>query len=121
MFKGFILSESLNNPTILNDFRKIYVKVEDHPESKNARFWHLFKIEIDEKDIEKVAQKTSKELKYGWYAHFWNGKFVYISFVNNVFKIPQEKKWSSKEFQKVKEYGAKNGVEEGYLDFWIEE
>ncbi|MBU4246129.1 MAG: hypothetical protein ABIF85_01620 [Nanoarchaeota archaeon] len=121
MFKGFILSESLNTPTLLNEFRKIYVKVEDRPESKNARFWHLFKIETDDKNIEEVAKKISKELKYGRYAHFWNGKFVYVSFVNKVFKIPQEKKWSSKEFQEVKEYGAKNGVGEEYLDFWIED
>jgi hypothetical protein len=121
MFKGFVLSESLNNPSILNDFKKIYVKIEEHPESKDARFWHLFKLEINDNDIEKVAQKFAKEMKYGWYAHFWNGKIVYISFTNKVFKILQEKEWKSEEFQKVKEYGAKNGVEEEYLDFLIED
>jgi len=120
MFKGFVLSESLNKPTILNDFKKIYVKVENHPESKEARFWHLFKIEIDE-EIEKVAERLAKEIKYGWYAHFWNGKVVYIVFANKVFKIPQEKEWKSKEFQKVKEYSTKNGIAAEYLDFWIED
>ena len=121
VFKGFILSESLNNPEILDKFKKIYVKTEEHPESEEAKVWHLFKIEIDDKDITKVAKQFSKLLKDKWYAHFWNGKVVYVIFPNKVFMIPQEKKWSSNEFQKVKEYGMKIGIEEQYLDFWIED
>ena len=121
MFKGFILSESLNNPVILNDFRKIYVKIEVHPESKDAHFWALFKVEIDDKDIKKVVEKVSQEMKIGWYAHFWNGITVYITFTNKIFIIPQEKKWQSKEYQEVKEYGVKNGVGAKYLDFLIED
>ena len=48
MFKGFVLSESLDNPTLLNEFRKIYVRVEQHPESPEMPFWHLFKIEVED-------------------------------------------------------------------------
>ncbi len=121
MFKGFVLSESLNDPTVLNNFKKIYVKIEEHTDPKYAHFWHLFKIEVDSKNIEKITEKFANKLKYGWYAHFWDEKAVYISFTNKVFKIPREKEWKSKEFQKVKEWGIKNGVDEKYLDFWIED
>lgn len=114
MFHGFVLSESLQNPAILNKFKKIYVRIEEHPESK-IHFWHLFKVEVDDKEIEKTAAIFSKETKHGWFAHFWNSKIVYICFRNKIFKILQETEWSSKEFQKVKEYGIKNGIEERYL------
>lgn len=122
MFKGFVLSESLKDPLILNDYKKIYVTVEHHPESNEFPFWHLFKIEVEGKDIEQVAKRFSKELKErGWYAHFWNDNIVYICFPNKIFKIRREEKWSSKEYEEVKRYAIKIGIEERYLDFWIEE
>lgn len=120
MFKGFILSESLKNPTILNVLKKIYVKVEKHTES-DIPFWHLFKIEIQEEKIESITKIISSEMKESWYAHFWNGQIVYIVFSNKVFEIPQERKWLSPRFQEAKQYGIEHGVEERYLDFWIEE
>lgn len=121
MFRGFVLSESLKNPVVLNEFRTTFRRVERHPESKEFPFWHLFKIEFDDQNIEKSMERISRELKHGWYAHFWNGKTVYIVFPGKVFRVPQEKTWSSKEYLKAKEYGMKNGVEEEYLDFLIDD
>ncbi len=121
MFKGFVLSESLNNPTLLNDFGKIYVRVEEHPESPEAPFWHLFKIEVKDEEIEQVAEQAAAEMKYGWYAHFWNNEVVYVCFPGKVFRIPHEVQWSSEEYQQVRQYGAEHEVKERYLDFWIED
>jgi len=122
MFKGFILSESLQDPTLLNNFKKIYVKVESHPESDDyPSFWHLFKIEISDEEIEKVVDKFAKSIKLRWYAHFWNDKKVYIIFSNKVFKIPREEEWSSKEYQNVKKYALSVDIDERYLDFKIED
>lgn len=124
MYKGFVLSESLKNPLILNDFEKIYVKVEHHPEADASypKIWHDFKLSIQDEDMDSVAETISKEIKETWYAHFWNNDTVYVILPNKIFKIPKEpKRWKSKEYQELKEYAIKNGVEEHYLDFWIED
>jgi hypothetical protein len=122
MFKGFVLSESLNDPTILNDFENIYVKVESHPESE-LKYWHLFKLKIKDEDIEDAVKLILKNIKKEWYAHFWNGKVVYICYSNKIFKITQQKKreWNTKEYYEAKNYGIQQGIAERYLDFWIEE
>lgn len=123
MFKGFILSESLNNPLILNSLQKEYVKIEKHSEANNKYplYWHLFKVSVQDNDIKQTADNIAKDIKPDWYAHFWNGHEVYICFTNKVFVIPHEKHWSSSQYQEVIEYAKKNGIEERYLDFLIED
>ncbi len=121
MFKGFILSESLRDPTVLNNYKYTYVQIQKHPESQEYPFWHLFKIEIIDEDITMVADLIAKEIKHNWYAHFWNGEVVYIVFSEKIFTIPHETHWSSKEFHQVKKYGMEHGIMERYLDFWIED
>ena len=70
MFKGFILSESLSNPTMLNDFEKINVRIQERSESPDTPFWYLFKISVNDEEIDSVAERFSAKMKYGWYAHF---------------------------------------------------
>lgn len=120
MFKGFVLSESLKSPTVLNRLNKTYINIEAHPES-SSHFWHLFKIKVDNKEIGKVSKMLSGQMKKGWYAHLWNSKTVYFIFSRKVFTIPRERKWKSEEYQKCKEYALKHGVEKRYLDFLIED
>jgi len=121
MCKGFVLSESLENPTLLNNFRKIYVRVEEHPESPEMPFWHLFKIEIEDGKIAQVAERFAAAMKHGWYAHFWNDEDVYVCLPKKVFLIPREVQWTSERYQRVKQYGMELGVEERYLNFRIED
>lgn len=121
MFKGFVLSESLKNPLVLNDLEKDYVKIESHPESCDSLFWHLFKVNISDGEIEEVLPKICNELKEGWYAHFWNENIVYVCFPEKYFKIKREKEWQSKEFLNVKNYAVSIGIDERYLDFFIED
>lgn len=123
MYKGFVLSESLKNPVILNNFEKIYVKVEHHPENKiGPKIWHDFKLKFKDKDIIKITYFFSEQIKEKWYAHFWNNNEVYVVFSNKVFKIPKEpKEWQSKEYQEVKKYALAHGIGGKYLNFWIEE
>lgn len=123
MFKGFVLSESLKNPSILNNFEKIYVKVEHRPETKGRpKIWHDFKLKFKDKDITKITYLLSEQIKEKWYAHFWNEREVYVILPNKVFRIPKEpQKWQSKEYQEVKKYAISHGIEEKYLNFWIEE
>ena len=122
MFKGFVLSESLKDPTVLNDFNQIKVIVERHKEfTEKQKIWHDFKIKTIKKEIENVTQNLSKQMKKGWYAHFWDSKVVYVVLPKRVFKIPRERRWKSNEYQECRRYALKHGVEERYLDFWIED
>ena len=122
MFKGFVLSESLKDPTILNDFEKIYVKVEHHPEYEGEpKIWHDFKLKVEDKDIDRVTDLLATQMKDTWYAHFWDDENVYVVLPDKVFKIPREQKWQSKEYQELKQYALKHGVEGQYLEFWIED
>ncbi|OGF63247.1 hypothetical protein A3C77_04485 [Candidatus Giovannonibacteria bacterium RIFCSPHIGHO2_02_FULL_45_13] len=121
MFKGFVLSESLKNPTVLNKFDKIKVIVERHPEYPPVPIWHDFKLKITDKDVNKTLNIFAREMKDAWYAHFWNKKILYVVLPEKIFKMPLEKELKSKEYKKCREYAAKHGVEERYLNFWIED
>ena len=124
MYKGFILSESLKNPIILNDFEIVKVIVEHHQEHKGEpKIWHDFKVKINEKEIINVCNKLAKEIKNEWYAHFWNKKSVYIVLSNKVFKIPREdNNWQSPLYQEFKKYAIKHGIEQRYIrNFLIED
>ena len=50
MFKGFVLSEPLKDPTVLNRFDKIKVTVEKHKESE-LKIWHNFKIKVSDGNL----------------------------------------------------------------------
>lgn len=122
MYKGFVLSESLKDPTILNKFEKIYVKVEHHPEyDGEPKIWHDFKIKVEEKNIVSITNLLAEQMKDAWYAHFWNNYEVYVVLPHRIFKIPREQNWQSKEYQELKDYAIKHGIEERYLNFWIED
>ncbi|KKS14134.1 hypothetical protein A2617_00460 [Candidatus Daviesbacteria bacterium RIFOXYD1_FULL_41_10] len=121
MYKGFILSESLNNPLLLNKLEKIYVLVEHHP-GESLPYWNDYKVKIDDENIEQIANEIADNIKEGWYAHFWNDEEVIAVLPGKYFKIPKEEKWQSPQFKEYQEYGRQHGVEEQYLDgFWIQE
>ncbi len=102
MFYGYVLSESLKDPTVLNRFNKIKVTIEKHKES-GQKIWHSFKIKVSDRKIKNAARVFSVQIKNSWYAHFWNNKKVYVIFSNRVFTIPHEIKWKSKEYQKCRD------------------
>ena len=66
MYKGFILSESLENPIILNNYKTIYVKIENHPESESP-YWHDFKVEVE--DIESFLIEDWFWGQYGYFTY----------------------------------------------------
>jgi hypothetical protein len=122
VFKGFVLSESLKDPTVLNRLKHVKVVVERHDEVRHgSNIWHNFEIEVENKQINDVTKLLSRQMKPKWYAHFWDSKILYVVLPGKVFKIPREKEWKSAEYLECKDYAMKQGVEERYLDFWIEE
>ena len=120
MFKGFVLSESLKDPTILNNFNKDYVKIEHHPETPKMLYWHLFKLNIEDLEIDDAAEKLANQMKYGWFSHFWNKENIVIVFNDKVFRVPKSYE-GSREYKEFTDYAVKNGVEEEYLELPTED
>jgi hypothetical protein len=121
MVKGFIISESLKDPTFLNELKQLSVKVKAHPEHPETPVWHLFKIEAPAQAVTVLAGRLAAELKPGWYAHFWSDELLYISFPGRVFRLNRSQDQSSPAYREVVQYGRTHGIEERYLNFLIEE
>jgi hypothetical protein len=121
MYQGSILSESLADPTLLNNYAHIYVKVQKHPESIEHPFWHMFKVSISDDEIDAATREYAAQLKSGWYAHFWSHDTVYVVLRERVFVMPRESTWQSKAYLKAKKYAVEQGIDERYLDLWIED
>lgn len=116
MYYGIVESESLNNPLILDKYKVKKVVTEFQPNAKTKQ-WHIFILEILDDSIFSLVKEISSEIKYGWYAIFWNDIKTYVVFSNKVFDLKKEQKWLSKGYEAVREYGSKNGVQKEYLDF----
>lgn len=118
MYKGSIISESLKEPSFINKLKVYRVKIgeedEEIPRENRIGRWHLYWVEVSEDEIKEI----SKELKEGWYAHFWQNKKVIVIFKDKRFKIDFDNKETWKE---VLEYGKSLGIPEEQLDFPIEE
>lgn len=120
-YKGFVLSESLSNPVVLNIYDKIDVKVEKHNDINYPEFWHLFMLSISEEEIQKAVELVCRYLKSGWYAHFWNEEILFICLQNNLFRLERHLKNYEKELDKVKDFAETLGINRQYLDFVIED
>lgn len=116
MYYGILESESLNNPVILNNFKTRKVIVESVPLSKEP-YWHIFMVEVEDREIEKLTNDLSLVIKPSWFQIFWNHHTVYVVIQNKVFKLRHEKNWSSPEYEEMRKYAMQRGVQDEYLDF----
>ena len=121
MFKGCVLSESLSNPVILNKFNTKKVIVECPPEYEGEpKIWHDFVLEISKDKIFDVCDAISKEIKEGWYAHFWDDYNLYVVLPDRIFKMPREDgDWKSPDYLKCKKYAMEHGIEEQYISNFL--
>ncbi|MFH0955184.1 MAG: hypothetical protein V1777_03700 [Candidatus Micrarchaeota archaeon] len=104
MWKGIVIEESLTNPNVLWETQLLKVKV------SGERLWHLQTVFCDKKAIEKIQ----KELKVGFYAHFWDKKNLIVAFPKQAFQF---KKDNAEERKKAIEYGKQQGIPEEQLTF----
>lgn len=116
-YKGIIISESLTEPSYINEFKvyKIEISKEEYDipnENRKAR-WHLYWVKATSNQIKKL----SKEIKQGWYTHFWdNKKDMKVIFKDKIFKMNFDNKETWKE---ALVYGKSLGIPEYQLDFPI--
>lgn len=110
-YKGIIVEESLKDNRIVNDLEVIEVRISD--EEKPEERWHLYTVKVSKKEIEKL----SKNIKQGWYMHFWKDRGVIVIFRDKKFKLNFDDKTT---WKPVVEYGRSLGIPKEELDFPID-
>jgi hypothetical protein len=90
-WKGIVISESLEEPSLLNEF-------------------DVYKARISRRD-ELIDDNGTKR---GWYGHFWKGQKLLAVFQKKKFEFQAKDKSTWKE---VVEYGKSIGIPEEQLDF----
>ena len=118
MYKGIIISESLNEPSFINQFKVYRVEIskeeENIPNENRKARWHLYWVKAKAKQIKQL----SKEIKQGWYTHFWNSKReMKVIFKDKIFNMQFDNKDSWKD---AVEYGKSLGIPEYQLDFPVD-
>ncbi len=113
-WKGVIISESLEEPSLLNEFDvyKARISKRDQPiddQGHNGR-WHLYWLHTTDKQIEAL----SSQIKDGWYAHFWKDQRLVAVFHDKKFEFNSGDKSTWKE---AVEYGKSVGIPQEQLDF----
>lgn len=120
-YRGVIIAESLEDPSVLQEVRILETKVEpvtaDH-KTPWLEQWTLHTVEIPEDRADEVAEKISKVLdtqhQSSWYADFKNDALYYIIFQNRVFRVDRSKK---EKYTEIVRYGTSLGIPEYQLDF----
>ena len=107
MWKGWLIEESLENNSVLSELKIINSAVERNIEGDEVQIWHLNTVEVDDKQIGKIAGKLEKLMKFGYYVHFTDYRKLLIIFRGKYFLIELEKVIKEKEFGAV-EFKAKS-------------
>ena len=91
-WKGWIIKESLKDKKILSQLKAIEIKTEKNRETGQTVIWHLYTVEVEDKNMDKLTAALEKQMKFSWYAHFTNFKKVRVIFKGKSFKIRLNKK-----------------------------
>ena len=116
-FIGYIESESLRNPLILNDFKHIKVEIEFVPTSVNHPFVHAYYLHFNQNEINEAVERFAKETLPEWYQLFWSDETVYAIFKGKYFNMKNEHTWKSDQYKEVQQYGVAHGIDLVYMDF----
>lgn len=117
MYYGYIESESLRNPLVLNNYKPIKVDIEFVPTSQNHPHVHAYYLKFKNSEVVPEAKKFARETLPEWYLLFWNNKKVFAIFKDKVFELPNEVKWKSKKYKEIQRYGVRHGIGMEYMNF----
>ncbi|MBI4016753.1 MAG: class I SAM-dependent methyltransferase [Candidatus Aenigmarchaeota archaeon] len=131
VWKGWIIEESLEDKNALLKLKILKSVIERNTEAGQVRVWHLDTVEVDDADIDKVAQQLEKQIKLGYYTHFTDFNTLLIIFKDKSFRIrlieqPKEAETGATKFKANPEdlhiwkhaldYGINNGkVDQRYI------
>ncbi len=113
-WKGIIISEGLEEPSVINEFDVYKARISKGDEliddRGNKGRWHLYWVRATDKQ---VGTLTSR-IRTGWYAHFWKARRLSVVFRDKKFALQAGEKSTWKE---AVEYGKSVGIPEEQLDF----
>ncbi len=110
-YKGIIIEESLEDNRAINNLEVIKIRISSALRREDR--WHLYTILVLEKDIKELT----RQIKQGWYAHFWQGSKVVVIFQGKRFAFDHNNREACKP---AVEYGLSLGIPKEQLDFPIE-
>lgn len=120
-YRGVIIEESLENPSILNSVKILSTKVEPitpRHQTPWVNQWTLYTFEIPEAKAEKIAQLASTSIDtkcpHTWYIDFRNKNYHYIIFPKKVFKVDLKNPML---YEDVKKYGISLGIPDYQVTF----
>ena len=119
-YKGIIIEESLEDPSILSELEIIETKVIPvGPEQKTPWLlqWTLHTVEFSDDKADRIADEISKSIDAQhpqWYADFKNDTHHYIVFLMKVFKIELA---DVRTYEEAKKFGHHLGIPSEQLDF----
>jgi hypothetical protein len=117
MFYAIVDSESLENPTILNNFEQLKVTIQYEPLSNESKYHTIFLLKFEDDFIEKAIKLIQKELKKSWYLFFWNKNTVNIVFNIKQFKVNIPINSNSSEYKSAQEFGKSHEIQDEYLNY----
>lgn len=107
-YHAIIVDKSLKNPKIIQGFNVVGQKA--------AGTWQLYKISVQESDLEKVIKQIQDNMAEGtWYLHFYNkdGSKLIIVFKDKIFRTDN----NSENWSEAIKYGKSLDIPKEQLDF----
>jgi hypothetical protein len=108
---GIIVDKSLNDEGMIDDFKILGQKVaDDDPKD----IWTLYKVEVKAHFIEDMIKRLQKNMKEGWYAHFYKNKDMIVIFNDKIFRVtPDPESW-----KQILLYAKNKHLPKEQLDFF---
>jgi hypothetical protein len=105
---GSIVEESLQDNRALNEIRIVDFKISK--DSDPDKRWHIYTVKVSAHDINELA----RNLKPGWYMHFWKDRKILAVFKEKTFLLDYLDKTTWKD---AISHGLSIGIPQEQLDF----
>jgi len=113
-FRGVIIAEGLNDPTIINRFTIYRAEITKNgmPIDYEGHFgrWHIYYVMCFKEEIDKLKPQILK----GWYAHFWKDNRIIVVYGDRKFEVLKDDKST---WEEAIEHGRAQGIPGNELDF----
>jgi hypothetical protein len=120
-YRGVVIAESLEDPSVLRDLVIVETKVEPVTDAHRTPWvaqWTLHTVEVSDDSAEAVAEKLSTAIdgtRQGhWYADFKDDRTHYVVYRNRIFRVDRR---DVRNYDEPRRHGLALGIPEYQLDF----
>jgi len=105
-YHGILVDVSQKDKSIFNN-----IKILGQKESGG---WILYRVEVEDEEIDKTIERLQKNMVDGFYFHFYKDNELIVAFKDKVIKTKTDKStWNE-----IIEYGKSQGIPKEQLDFY---